>query len=140
MNYPFESTFESNSSRLSAVWSVCRSSLHPSYPKTSGQSAASGHQWMSCISRGPVQRWQRLSGPPGATWSKRSHSKAEGATNWTLAGGGTCWEKTPCKVRLDLQPPSRQQRPPRDRSAFRIMFPFSLLGTRSQFSPGPAAA
>lgn len=100
--------FPVNFSRLTAVGSFSRSFLHPSCRKTSGQSAVSGRQWMSCVCRVPAQRWPRLSGPPGATWSKRSRSKAEGATSWTLASGGTCSEKTPCKVRLDLRPSSGQ--------------------------------
>lgn len=115
VNCPFElfstSTIKSNPSRLTAVGSFSRSFLHPSCLKTSGQSAVSGHQSMSCVSPGPVQHWPRLSRPPGVIWSRWSRSKAEGATSWTLASGGTCLEKTPCKVRLDLhlQEPSSGQ-------------------------------
>lgn len=99
------------SSCLPALGSSSRSSLLPSCRRTSGQSAASGHRWTSCISRGPVQPWPRLSGPPGATWSRRIRSRAGGATSWTLASGGTCLEKTPCRVRLESTVKSRAPLP-----------------------------
>lgn len=78
--------------------SLCRSSRLPVCLAIIVQSIISVLRSMFRIFPGSAPRWPRLSGCPKATWSKRSPSKQD-ATSWTLARGGRCWERTPCKVR-----------------------------------------